>query len=66
MESLAEEFGGEVRVVTGEELLKPGDSYPMVSKKKKKRLAEKGGDSCLRRAWLRDNPDSSVSRNLSI
>lgn len=31
--SLAEEFGGSMRVVKGEELLKDGDCYPMVSKK---------------------------------
>lgn len=29
-DSLAEEFGGSTKVVRGEELLKEGDSYPMV------------------------------------
>lgn len=31
VDSLAEEFGGKARVVKGEDLLKSGDSYPMVS-----------------------------------
>lgn len=31
--SLAEEFGGTTKVVRGDELLKDGDSYPMVSGK---------------------------------
>lgn len=40
--SLAEEFGGSTKVVRGEELLKEGDSYPMVRQRREREREQEG------------------------